>query len=50
MGTLKILVFFMGVSIGLYFELKVIFGRFCTILNIEDKRMIQIDPKTKIPI
>lgn len=30
-----------------YFELRVIFERFCTILNIKDKRMIQINPLTK---
>ena len=34
MVTLKFVVYFMGISIGLYFELKIIFGRICTIFNI----------------
>ena len=50
MGTLKLLVFFMGIAIGFFFELKIIFKRFCTILNIKDKKMIAIDPETKIPL
>ena len=50
METLKLLVLFMRIAIGFYFELRLIFGRFCTILNIEDKRMIQIDPETKMPV
>ena len=40
---MKLVVFFMGISIGFFFELSIILGRFCTILNIKDKRMIQID-------
>lgn len=47
MVTLRLIVFFMGIGIGFYFELNIIFERFCTVLNIEDKRMIQIDPVTK---
>ena len=49
MATLRIVVVSMGISLGFYFELKIIFGRFCTILNIDDKRMIKIDPQTKEP-
>ena len=44
MATLRLLVVCMGISLGFYFELKIIFGRFCTILNIEDKKMIKIHP------
>ena len=40
----------MGIAIGFFFELKIIFKRFCTILNIKDKKMIAIDPETKIPL
>lgn len=47
MGTLKFVMFFMGIAFGFYFELKIIFERICTIFNIEDKKMIEIDPKTK---
>jgi hypothetical protein len=50
MVTLRLLVFFLGMSIGFYFELQIIFDRICTILNIENKRMIKIDPKTKKPL
>lgn len=41
--TLKFQVYFMGIFISTYYELLIIFGRFCTILNIQDKRMIRID-------
>jgi hypothetical protein len=34
MGTLKLVTYFLGVSFGFYYELKIIFSRFCTILNI----------------
>ena len=50
MVTTRLIVFFLGISMGFYFELIIIFDRFCTIYNIEDKRMIEIDPKTKEPI
>ena len=44
---LRVMVFLIGFSIGFGFELKIIFQRFCAILNIKDKRMIQLDPITK---
>jgi len=47
MQTLRTLVFFLGISLGFYFELRIIFDRFCTILNIENRRMMQIDPNSK---
>lgn len=31
---------FMNIGVGLYFELKVIFGRFAIVFNIEEKAMI----------
>lgn len=34
MVTLRLLIFFLGISIGFYFELVIIFDRICTILNI----------------
>lgn len=43
MVTLRLLIFFMGIAIGFYFELVIIFDRICTILNIENKRMIKIN-------
>ena len=45
--TARLMVFFMGIAIGFVFELIVIFERFGTIYNIVDKRMIEIDEKTK---
>lgn len=50
MVTLRLLVFFLGVSIGFLFELQIIFDRFCGILNIKDKKMVLIDAATKKPI
>ena len=32
-----------NIGVGLYFEIKVVFGRFASIFNIENKSMIQID-------
>ena len=43
MCTLRYVVFNLGISIGFYFELKIFFARFCTIMNIQDKRMVKID-------
>lgn len=50
MVTLRLLIFFLGISIGFYFELMIIFDRICTILNIENKRMIKISEDTKQPL
>lgn len=47
MVTLRMLVFFLGISIGFYYELRIIFDRFCAILNIKNNKMVQIDPETK---
>lgn len=43
LGTLRVVVLYIGIAISFYFELVVIFERFCQILNIEDKRMIDIN-------
>lgn len=48
--SLKMVVLFMGISFGFYYELGVIFRRFCTVFNIKDKRMVQVDPVTREPI
>ena len=45
--TARLMVFFMGIAIGFVFELKIIFERFATIYNITDRRMLEIDKKTK---
>lgn len=50
MGTLRIVIYYLGISFGFYYEVKIIFGRFCTILNIKDKRMAKIDSNTKLPL
>ena len=50
LGTLKVAVLYMGVSLGFYFELRIFFQRFCQIMNIEDKRMIEINEEAKKPI
>jgi hypothetical protein len=47
MVVLKILVFNFAMGIGFYFELEVILQRFCDVMNIQDKRMIQIDVEKK---
>ena len=46
-GTLRYVLFFLGLTFSFYFELEIILERFCTIFNIEDKRMVQIDAITK---
>ena len=48
--TARLMVFLMGISIGFLFELVVIFERFATIYNIQNKKMIEIDELTKVPI
>ena len=35
---------------GLYYELKVVFGRFASVFNIENKSMIEIDETLKTPV
>ena len=50
MVTTRLLVFELGMAIGFYYELKVIFERFTNIYNIDDKRMILIDEDTKEPV
>jgi hypothetical protein len=50
MGTLRSIVYFLGITLGFYYELCIIFDRFCTILNIENKKMVAIDEATKKPI
>lgn len=47
MAVFKYDIYLAGLGFGVYFELKVIFERFCTIFNIEDKRMLRIDHKSK---
>ena len=37
----------LNIGVGLYFEIKVVFGRFASIFNIPNKSMIEIDPETK---
>lgn len=34
MVTLRMYVFFLGISIGFYYELRIIFDRLCTVFNI----------------
>ena len=46
-GTLRYVLFFLGLTFSFYFELEIIIERFCTIFNIEDKRIVRIDPITK---
>ena len=50
MVTTRLLVFELGMAIGFYYELKVIFKRFANIYNIKDKRMIQISEISKKPV
>jgi ABC-type bacteriocin/lantibiotic exporter with double-glycine peptidase domain len=50
MATLRTVVFYLGITLGFYFELRIIFSRFCTIFNIENKKMIRIDEATKKPM
>ena len=47
MESLRLGVLHLSITFGFLFELKIILERFCTILNIKDKRMIQIDSITK---
>ena len=37
-------------GLGFYYEVKVVFERFASIFNIENVSMIEIDPKTFLPI
>ena len=39
-ASLKFLLMVTNMAVGLYFELKVVFGRFANIFNIENKSMI----------
>ena len=43
MEILKLLMIYLGISIGGFYELKITFERCCHVLNIEDRRMILID-------
>jgi hypothetical protein len=48
--TLKLLIPYVSIALSFVFELQIIFQRFSTILNIKNRRMIQIDPISKEPI
>lgn len=46
----KLSIFMFILGLGFYYEVKVVFGRFANIFNIENTSMIKIDPITKIPL
>lgn len=46
-ASFRLSIFFFGLMLGFYFQLIVIFERFCTIFNIKEKRMIKVDESTK---
>ena len=50
MATARVTVFYFGLAMSFFFELHVIFERFCNIYNIKEKRMIEIDPISKEPL
>ena len=43
MATLKRNLLLVNMGTGLYYELKVVFGRFASVFNIQNKSMIEID-------
>ena len=50
MTTLKRNLMVFNTGSGFYFELKVVFGRFASVFNTENKSKIEIDPDTHKPI
>lgn len=50
MASLKLNVLVLSLGIGLYYEIKVVYGRFASIFNIENTTMIEIDESTKQPL
>lgn len=46
----KYSIFMLGVGLGFYYEVKVVFERFASIFSIKRTSMIEIDPETKEPI
>ena len=50
MATLKRNLLLVNMGTGLYYELKVVFGRFASVFNIENKSMIEIDETLKAPV
>lgn len=44
MSALKMNVLMFSTGLGIYYELKVIFGRFANIFNIANKSMIKVYP------
>jgi hypothetical protein len=46
----KFSIFMLGLGLGFYYEVIVVFARFASIFKIENKSMIQIDEETKLPI
>ena len=40
----------LSLGIGLYYEVKVVYGRFASIFNMENTSMIEIDESTKEPL
>ena len=50
MATLKRNLLLVNMGTGLYYELKVVFGRFASVFNIENKSMIEIDETLKTPV
>lgn len=47
MSSLKVNVLMFVLGMGLYYEIKVIFARFASIFNLENKSMIHIDTLKK---
>lgn len=37
-------------AVALFYEIKIVFQRFATVFNLENKSMIQIDRGTKLPV
>lgn len=48
--SFKFSIFMVGLGLGFYYEVKVVFGRFASILKIEKTAMVQVDPDTKEPL
>jgi hypothetical protein len=41
--TLKMTILLVVLGVGLYYEIKVVFSRFASIFNLEEKAMLRID-------
>ena len=50
MYSLRYYMLIFGMAVGFYFDALVVLERFCSIINIKEMKMVQIDSTTKQPI